>query len=220
MLFKRNLTPLMNKPIQLIFLVLTSISFFLSVNVLYLARSDRVYQVLAINAYHEQLNQRDRIALGSHIQKALLTINSIQFRSSQGFELFNSKEVLHMLDVAKLLQKVFYWMLFSAFLLILGIKFTSPLSFLLCKRIGYYIVGILLSLSFLLILFFSSLFHVFHLVSFTNDFWLLDPRADFLIRLFPLSFFQVALVWILLSSILLSLLFWLGIPKLRTIIRS
>jgi integral membrane protein (TIGR01906 family) len=209
----------MNKSIHLVFLVLISISFFLSLNVLFLARSERVYQVLALGAKHEQLSETDRIQLGSHIQRALLEKSSIQFHSSQGLELFNTKEVIHMLDVANLLQKVFFWMLFSAILLLLGIKSSSPLSYLLCKKIGLYTLGSLILSGLLLFLFFSPLFHFFHLFSFSNDFWLLDPRTDFLIRLFPFSFFQLALGWILLSSMLLSLLFWLGIPKLRTIIR-
>ncbi len=36
---------------------------------------------------------------------------------------------------------------------------------------------------------FSDLFLEFHLLSFSNDLWLLDPRTDNLIRLFPQEFF-------------------------------
>ena len=36
---------------------------------------------------------------------------------------------------------------------------------------------------------FSDLFIQFHLLSFSNDLWLLDPRTDNLIRLFPQEFF-------------------------------
>lgn len=206
----------MNKSIHLLFLVLISISFFLSLNALYLARSERVYQVLTLRASHEQLSESDRLLLGSHLQRALLDKSSIQFRSSQGLDLFSSKEVIHMLDVASLLQKVFLWMLFSAILLMLGIKSSAPLNYLFCKKIGLYSFGTLVLLGLLFFLFFPPLFHFFHIFSFSNDFWLLDPKTDFLIRIFPLAFFQIALGWVLSGSVLMSVLFWLGIPKFFT----
>jgi len=42
---------------------------------------------------------------------------------------------------------------------------------------------------------FEQLFVLFHLLSFTNEFWILDPRKDYLIMLFPGGFFyDVALL--------------------------
>ncbi len=48
---------------------------------------------------------------------------------------------------------------------------------------------------------FSSIFTLFHRVSFTNDLWLLDPATDLLIRLLPLEFFirtvgSIAAFWL------------------------
>ena len=41
---------------------------------------------------------------------------------------------------------------------------------------------------------FDDLFRQFHLLSFANDFWLLDPRTDHLIQMFPQGFwFDVTL---------------------------
>jgi integral membrane protein (TIGR01906 family) len=39
---------------------------------------------------------------------------------------------------------------------------------------------------------FERLFILFHLVSFTNEYWILDPARDYLIRLFPGGFFYDA----------------------------
>ena len=36
---------------------------------------------------------------------------------------------------------------------------------------------------------FDAVFTRFHLISFSNDLWRLDPRTDYLIRLFPEGFF-------------------------------
>ena len=47
---------------------------------------------------------------------------------------------------------------------------------------------------------FSSLFLQFHLISFTNELWILDPARDYLIRLFPHGFwFDAALFCVLVS---------------------
>lgn len=50
---------------------------------------------------------------------------------------------------------------------------------------------------------FSSLFILFHRISFTNDLWMLDPATDLLIRLMPTNFFiayagMVGGAWLLL----------------------
>ncbi len=48
---------------------------------------------------------------------------------------------------------------------------------------------------------FDRLFLAFHLVSFANDLWQLDPRTDNLVRMFPQGFFLDATLWIAGSSI-------------------
>ncbi len=39
---------------------------------------------------------------------------------------------------------------------------------------------------------FDRLFTQFHLLSFRNDLWLLDPRTDHLVQMYPLPFWQLA----------------------------
>ncbi len=41
---------------------------------------------------------------------------------------------------------------------------------------------------------FNWLFTQFHLLSFSNDFWLLDPSTDYLIMLFPEGFWFDAVI--------------------------
>ena len=50
---------------------------------------------------------------------------------------------------------------------------------------------------------FEAFFTRFHLLSFANDFWLLDPATDYLIMLFPGGFWQDAMIFV--DSIILSL---------------
>lgn len=47
---------------------------------------------------------------------------------------------------------------------------------------------------------FSAFWTQFHLLSFTNDLWLLDPRTDYMIRLYPMSFWFNAVFDIIVRS--------------------
>ena len=48
---------------------------------------------------------------------------------------------------------------------------------------------------------FDRLFLAFHLVSFSNDLWQLDPRRDYLIAMFPQGFFFDATMLIALAVV-------------------
>jgi integral membrane protein (TIGR01906 family) len=48
---------------------------------------------------------------------------------------------------------------------------------------------------------FNRLFLLFHLISFSNDFWMLDPRRDYLIAMFPQGFFFEATMLIAFCTI-------------------
>ncbi|MFA5079384.1 MAG: DUF1461 domain-containing protein, partial [Dehalococcoidia bacterium] len=48
---------------------------------------------------------------------------------------------------------------------------------------------------------FNSLFYLFHVLSFSNDLWLLDPSTDYLIRMFTESFFYDAAIMVTVTII-------------------
>ncbi len=48
---------------------------------------------------------------------------------------------------------------------------------------------------------FRALWTQFHLLSFTNELWLLDPRTDYMIRLYPLGFWFDAVLEFVLRSV-------------------
>lgn len=47
---------------------------------------------------------------------------------------------------------------------------------------------------------FSAFWTQFHLLSFTNDLWLLDPRTDYMIRLYPITFWFNAVFDVIVRS--------------------
>ncbi len=50
----------------------------------------------------------------------------------------------------------------------------------------------------------------FHLLSFTNDLWQLDPRRDYLIMMYPQGFFRDATIAIGGLTLALAMLCWWG----------
>ena len=123
--------------------------------------------------------------------------------------LFNEREVLHMKDVKSLMKLVYRIQEISGMYLI----FFSLAGLLLCKRKflpilarcsaigGFVTVGLVVFVGLMSFVGFSNLFTAFHVVSFSNDLWILDPRTDYLIRMFPEGFFFDATLWIGIATI-------------------
>ena len=134
--------------------------------------------------------------------------------------LYNEREIVHMKDVKGLVRGVYriqwvsgaYLAAFVAMgLILLRRGFLSPLARYL--SLGGILTGSLVVLVGLAALVgFDQLFHAFHLVSFSNDFWQLDPRTDYLIAMFPEGFFLDGTIWIagstVVEAVILVFLWW------------
>jgi len=111
-------------------------------------------------------------------------------------ELFNPREVAHLKDVKGLIQLDYrlQWITLAYLVAYIGVGLArkkraflpdltksltggSALTIAIVAAVG---IGALLS--------FDTLFYQFHLLSFSNDLWQLNPSRDYLIRLFPESF--------------------------------
>ena len=129
-------------------------------------------------------------------------------------DLFSSKEIAHMKDVKKLVQGVYVLATASALYLVVMIligfarqrgRFTQ----LLAKRLtmgGGLTLGLLILFGAVAAIGFDSLFIKFHELSFANDFWQLDPRTDYLVRIFPENFWFDATLWVAIRAIIGALL--------------
>jgi len=116
--------------------------------------------------------------------------------------LFNPREVLHMRDVKRLFQRVFS-LHEIAFVYIVGyvaavVLWSRELSMRRlaeqCVVAGGVTMGVMAVAAVAVSVGFDDLFRRFHLLSFANDFWLLNPRTDHLIQMFPRGFwFDVSL---------------------------
>ena len=110
------------------------------------------------------------------------------------FKLFNQREVIHLKDVKGLIW-LDYRLFLGTLVYILGYALVSILRrkkfFQIARGLlagSAFTVMLMLVLGLGALINFDRLFLQFHLLSFTNEFWLLDPSRDYLIMLFPQGF--------------------------------
>jgi len=152
-------------------------------------------------------------------------INLTVIKDGKPFVLFNEREAAHLKDVKGLFRLVYKLLLGTLIYALLyvgvtwarrqdrrrlakGLVFGGGLTLLLMLALG------------LLIAFdFDQFFLQFHLLSFANDFWMLNPATDYLIMLFPQGFwFDATLVCALgtaAGAIILGGLGWWRLKKDR-----
>ena len=129
-------------------------------------------------------------------------------------ELFNSREIIHMADVKKLVQGVYVVAALSAFYLLAAvalvvIRHRRRSAEVLAWRFlcgGALTLALILAVGLFALVGFETLFLKFHQLSFANDFWQLDSRTDNLVRLFPQDFWFDATIGVAIRTILGALL--------------
>ena len=124
--------------------------------------------------------------------------------------LFNEREIAHMRDVKGLVKGVYLAQWISLFIILLGIiagyfitkgdKFGSPIRDL--GRGGKLTLALTLFIGLFSLVGFERLFLYFHLFSFSNDLWILDPTRDYLIMMFPEGFFFDATIYIAIATVI------------------
>ncbi len=130
--------------------------------------------------------------------------------------LYREREILHMVDVKALMQGVFsitQWLGIALLILLVAGIFTlrKDAAQMLLRSLRWSAIGtgvFLVAFGATAAINFGWLFTQFHFLSFANDLWLLNPRTDFLIIMFPQRFFFEAAMFIgLLTIINFALLF-------------
>ncbi len=132
-------------------------------------------------------------------------------------EMFNKREKDHMIDVKVLFQN--FTLMKNIFFIISGIMlisalinkdiFNTKLSKDVLKLAGKYLFAVFFTISVYAIIDFNGVWTLFHKILFSNDLWLLDPRTDRMINMFPEAFFNAMVMKIIITFILLNLLVYL-----------
>ena len=138
-------------------------------------------------------------------------INVTVVKDGQPFTLFNDKEAEHLKDVKGLFRLV-YWLLLGT--LIYALVYAG-LNYILWKdrrKVARGLAGgsaltiaLVIILGLMIAFDFDQFFYNFHLLSFANDLWLLDPTTDYLIKLFPQGFWYDAALFCTLGTAAMAL---------------
>jgi len=149
-------------------------------------------------------------AFASYFQAPPGELNIVADLPSGRQALLNAREIHHMVDVQMLMHLVFrLWMVSLAVAVVSGaviaaLDRSSAAEWVLTAAAGGGLLTAVLiaGIGAAAMLDFNTVFYRFHMVSFTNDLWLLDPKTDRLIQLFPSGFFFDAAMRIALSAML------------------
>ena len=191
--------------------------FLIAVNVVYVTDSDWLYTYnwwrngvpdrtgLPITELDSAADQI-KVYFANDADRLDVTVNTSRGRVS----LFVEREILHMIDVKELMRLVASVSIWSGVVLVvcavLGFsvrrgRFFASMSRWLrwCALIWGIAVGAILVAS---IIDFTWVFTQFHLLSFANDLWQLDPFRHYLLLLFPERFFLEATLFIALLTVI------------------
>lgn len=137
-------------------------------------------------------------------------INLTVIKNGKPFTLFTEREVSHLKDVKGLFRLV-YWLLLGT--LIYAVIY-AVLNYAIWKdrrRVAWGLIGgssltiaLVIVLGLMISFNFDQFFYDFHLISFANNLWQLDP-SDYLIMLFPQGFWYDAALFCTLGTAALAL---------------
>ncbi|MFC1942643.1 TIGR01906 family membrane protein [Chloroflexota bacterium] len=134
-------------------------------------------------------------------------INLSVIKDNESITLFNEREVVHLKDVKGLFLLV-YKILLGVLIYALCYVFLSLFIWRDKRRPVWGLAGgscltlvLMLALGLGALFNFDQLFLQFHLISFANDFWMLDPTSDYLIMLFPQGFWYDTSIFCVLATL-------------------
>ncbi len=121
-------------------------------------------------------------------------------RNGEPFTLFSENELMHLEDVKGLirLDYIVQWSSL-ALLVIAGLVVRDREEWKQLTRSLFrgsvVTIALMVLLGIWALVGFDNLFIFFHMVSFNNNLWILDPNKDYLIMLFPGGFFNDVALW-------------------------
>lgn len=133
-------------------------------------------------------------------------INVTVIKNGQHFTLFNDREVQHLKDVKALFWLCYYVLIGTGTYALAFIGVT--LFWWRDKRRlatglfggGIFTLALMALLGIIIAINFDAFFVEFHLISFSNDFWQLNPATDYLLMMFPDGFWFDATMFVAIAT--------------------
>ena len=140
---------------------------------------------------------------------------TINIERNKSINLFNQREIDHMVDVKNLIKFtllferislviIFFTLIISSY--INGLKEIQRVLIQIIYKSFIIWSGIILLIILGMVINFNYTFTLFHKIFFRNDLWILDPRNDYLLIMFPERFFLEICIIILLLFTLINFL--------------
>lgn len=173
------------------------------------------YDISRVTGISQAELNKAAAGLISYFNSAERDINVAVIKDGKPFTLFNQREVDHLRDV-KALFWLDYRMLMATLAYCLGFAAVS-----LWRRRGrqlaraglvggIFSLGLMGVLGVAMLFDFSGLFLQFHVLSFSNDLWQLDPARDYLVMMFPEGFWFDAAKYIAMAAVILAVAVTVG----------
>jgi integral membrane protein (TIGR01906 family) len=183
-------------------MTLSLVVFFLTNNVSIIAILKSTYLNQVDDLSFNQFSKEDKKLIANYLWRTINFGGSENTKGSRdGSYYFSSKEIAHLKDVSGIFKIVRIACLASLIVVIL----LSIYFFKKKKNIAkFFLYGGLLVIIFGLIvaITFDKSFLLFHIISFNNDLWLLNPETDLLINIFPEKFFLNNFILVIVLSII------------------
>lgn len=152
----------------------------------------------------DDLNKATDVLL-DYIKGTVSTVDLKVKVNNETVEMFNEKEKDHMVDVKNLFQNVVNAKRVMIVLVVAAVILYSRkkdyenarLSKDVVKTAGFMMLLFFGGIIFFALIDFNAFWTQFHKVFFSNDLWLLDPRTDRMINMFPEAFFSAMVIRII-----------------------
>lgn len=214
---KYRIAAILTVPAVLLFLVAGSVAWAVNDPGLYRNGFER-YDTAARSG----ITDADLIAIGAELRRYFntstepLAVHAPIYGIEQ--DVFNAREVAHMYDVKRLVRGT-YWVAVGSAVWILATlaggfamrrrEYVGPAARLALWGGGLTLAAVV-GVGLASVAAFEELFLLFHQLSFANDLWILDPRTDYLLILFPGPFWFDATMRVALTAILGAVLLLCG----------
>jgi integral membrane protein (TIGR01906 family) len=137
---------------------------------------------------------------------------------------YSQKELIHLEDVRKIID-IFKMLEILSLIIFLAAGFYIFFKSGVNRLLGGLQAGAAVSVAFLgsvmlwALIDFNSIFYFFHILSFSNDLWLLDPATDYLIMMFPEGFFFDAAILIAATIITAAIVIWIAAYAVKKVLQ-
>jgi integral membrane protein (TIGR01906 family) len=143
------------------------------------------------------LTLKDELTIANYLKVLIISGKESYSILENGTSAFTDIEITHLKDIVHILYILRIILLISMILsIILLIKYKKQIF-----NIAIISIILITFIGLVIYLFFDNTFIIFHLISFKNTFWILNPKIHLLINIFPEEFFINKFVQLIILSI-------------------